>query len=68
MAGPWRERILRHTQCVRGLRIRVSDILDFVAAGASYEEVLADIRSWNGKTFSRLSGMPPGKPIKLSLR
>jgi len=40
--SPWRERILRHTQCVRGLRIRVSDILDFVAAGASYEEVLAD--------------------------
>jgi len=28
--------------CVRGLRIRVSDILDLLAAGASYEEILAD--------------------------
>lgn len=28
--------------CIRGLRIRVSDILDLLAAGASFEEVLAD--------------------------
>lgn len=28
--------------CVRGLRIRVSDILQLLAAGASREEVLAD--------------------------
>ena len=28
--------------CIRGLRIRVSDILDLLAAGESYEEILAD--------------------------
>jgi len=28
--------------CIRGLRIRVSDILDLRAAGASYEEILVD--------------------------
>ena len=28
--------------CVRGLRIRVKDVLDLLAAGASREEILAD--------------------------
>lgn len=28
--------------CIRGLRIRVSDVLDLLAAGASYEEILTD--------------------------
>jgi uncharacterized protein (DUF433 family) len=28
--------------CIRGLRIRVTDILDLLAAGASTEEVLSD--------------------------
>ncbi|MDR1816967.1 MAG: DUF433 domain-containing protein [Puniceicoccales bacterium] len=28
--------------CVRGMRIRVSDVLDLLAAGASQEEILAD--------------------------
>jgi uncharacterized protein (DUF433 family) len=28
--------------CIRGLRIRVKDILDLLAAGASREEILAD--------------------------
>jgi uncharacterized protein (DUF433 family) len=28
--------------CIRGFRIRVSDVLDLLAAGASYEEILAD--------------------------
>jgi uncharacterized protein (DUF433 family) len=28
--------------CIRGYRIRVSDILDLLAAGASREEILAD--------------------------
>ena len=28
--------------CIRGLRIRVSDILDLLAAGASHEEILED--------------------------
>jgi len=28
--------------CIRGLRIRVTDILDLLGAGASYDEILAD--------------------------
>jgi uncharacterized protein (DUF433 family) len=28
--------------CIRGLRIRVRDVLDLLAAGASQEEILAD--------------------------
>lgn len=28
--------------CIRGLRIRVKDVLDLLAAGAAREEILAD--------------------------
>ncbi len=35
--------------CIRGLRIRVSDILDLLAAGASYEEILSDYPSLEGE-------------------
>ena len=28
--------------CVRGMRIRVTDVLELLSAGASYEEILAD--------------------------
>ncbi len=28
--------------CIRGMRIRVSDVLDLLAAGASREEIIAD--------------------------
>ena len=28
--------------CIRGLRIRVEDVLDLLAAGASHDEILAD--------------------------
>ncbi len=28
--------------CIRGLRVRVKDILDLLVAGASHEEILAD--------------------------
>lgn len=31
--------------CIRGMRIRVSDILSLLAAGASHEEILADFPS-----------------------
>ena len=31
--------------CIRGQRIRVSDVLELLAAGASYEEILADYPS-----------------------
>ena len=29
--------------CVRGMRIRVVDVLDLLAAGLSFEQVLADL-------------------------
>lgn len=28
--------------CIRGLRVRVKDIVDLLASGASHEEILAD--------------------------
>ncbi len=28
--------------CIRGLRTRVTDVLELLAAGASFEEILAD--------------------------
>jgi uncharacterized protein (DUF433 family) len=28
--------------CIRGLRIRVTDVLELLGAGASFEEILAD--------------------------
>lgn len=28
--------------CIRGMRVRVSDVLDLLAAGASREEIIAD--------------------------
>ena len=28
--------------CIRGLRIRVTDILDLLSAGATFEEILSD--------------------------
>jgi len=31
--------------CIRGQRIRVSDVLELLGAGASFEEVLADYPS-----------------------
>jgi uncharacterized protein (DUF433 family) len=31
--------------CIRGLRIRVSDVLELLAAGASHEEILSDYPS-----------------------
>lgn len=28
--------------CIRGLRVRVKDVIDLLASGASHEEILAD--------------------------
>jgi uncharacterized protein (DUF433 family) len=28
--------------CIRGMRIRVTDVLELIAAGVSFEEILAD--------------------------
>ena len=45
----WRERITVNPEqcggrpCIRGMRIRVSDVLDLFAAGMSADEVLAEL-------------------------
>ena len=31
--------------CIRGMRIRVSDILDLISAGVSFEQILTDYPS-----------------------
>jgi uncharacterized protein (DUF433 family) len=31
--------------CIRGLRMRVSDVLELLAGGASFPEILSDYRS-----------------------
>lgn len=31
--------------CIRGMRIRVSDVLDLISAGASFEQILIDFPS-----------------------
>ena len=33
--------------CIRGMRIRVQDILDMLAAGTSEEEILRDYPTWS---------------------
>lgn len=44
----WRQRITFNPEqcggrpCIRGMRIRVTDILDMLAGGASREEILED--------------------------
>ena len=48
MNEQWRSRITMEAgkrggrPCIRGMRIRVKDVLDVLAAGASEEEILAD--------------------------
>ena len=48
--------------CLLGLRIRVSDVLSYLAAGDSYEEILEAYLDLVRVTFSRPSAMPPPKP------
>jgi len=49
LAMDWRARITSDPErcggrpCIRGMRIRVSDVLDLLAAGLSREEVLTEL-------------------------
>ncbi|HEX5327564.1 MAG TPA: DUF433 domain-containing protein [Acetobacteraceae bacterium] len=38
--------------CLRGLRIRVKDVLDLLAAGASHEEILSDYPLLEGEDIT----------------
>jgi uncharacterized protein (DUF433 family) len=47
--------------CIRGLRIRVKDVLDLLAAGASREEKLRDYPLLNPQDITAASNMPRAK-------
>ncbi len=53
--------------CIRGQRIRVTDVPDLLGPGASHREILEDYLSSNKLTFSRRWSMPPYKPATPSL-
>ena len=42
--------------CVRGLRIRVTDVLDLLASGMSREEILTDYPSLEPEDFAAVLG------------
>jgi uncharacterized protein (DUF433 family) len=54
--------------CIRGLRVRVKDILDLLAAGASRDEILADYPFLESEDitaaleFAARQGDPPDAP------
>jgi hypothetical protein len=52
--------------CIRGYRIRVTDVLELLAAGAPSMKSSPTIPSWNERTFSRPSSTQPARPIILS--
>ena len=45
----WKERITTHPEqcsgrpCIRGMRIRVIDVLDLLAAGLDYDQILEEL-------------------------
>jgi hypothetical protein len=47
--------------CIRGYRIRVTDILQLLAAGATIDEILVTTPSWNRKTSTLRSNTQPAR-------
>ena len=45
--------------CIRGLRITVYDVLDYLASGMTEAEILADFPDLTAKIFAPLSRSPP---------
>jgi uncharacterized protein (DUF433 family) len=43
--------VCRSRPCIRGLRIRVKDVLDLLAAGATRDEILADYPILEARTL-----------------
>jgi len=54
--------------CIRGLRIRVTDILELLGAGASFDEILKDYPFLERRISSPPLTMPRTKQITLSSR
>ena len=49
--------------CIRGMRIRVTDVLELLGAGASFEEILEDYPYLEREDFSRQLSMQLVKRI-----
>ncbi|HEX2201766.1 MAG TPA: DUF433 domain-containing protein [Longimicrobium sp.] len=52
--------------CIRGMRIRVTDVLDLLAAGLSREEVLADLPDLEPEDITaclQFASRKPGHPM-----
>jgi hypothetical protein len=49
--------------CIRGFRIRVTDILELLGSGASIEEILSDYAFLSERISSPPSTMPPARLI-----
>lgn len=49
--------------CIRGLRIRVKDVLDLLAAGAAREEILADYPCLEADDIAAVRSLPPVRTI-----
>ena len=46
--------------CIRGMRIRVSDVLELLSAGATFEEILEDYRYLERDDIVAVRGLQPG--------
>ncbi len=49
--------------CIRGMRIRVTDVLELLGSGANYEEILEDYPYLEREDIWRRSSMPLAKQI-----
>ena len=50
--------------CIRGIRIRVKDVLDLLAAGATREEILADYVYLEPDDITAVLEFAAGRPIR----
>ena len=53
--------------CIRGLRITVSDILDYLASGMSTEEILSDFPELTGKDVNACLAFAADRERRLSM-
>jgi uncharacterized protein (DUF433 family) len=51
--------------CIRGLRVRVKDVLDLLAAGATREEILADYPYLEGDDIAAVREFGAGRNDRL---
>jgi uncharacterized protein (DUF433 family) len=70
----WRSRItiepgkLGGKPCVRGMRLSVADVLEYLAADMRVEEILSDFPTWNATTSSLALPTRQNESVKAGLR